>query len=261
MFFENDCPLLKLRNIYSFSQQNVRRANCLDYSSLSFRYGDSETEFLSKTETYSLQFGAIAYVPKALPYVRKSRIDNVIVFNFDTDLSCDSIEVFYPKNVAEYHALFHQALTLWEQKPLGYAAECTSILYKILSVILRDRPNEDKTPPLLSRALSEIHSRIGDPTLAVGDLAKAQYVSEVYLRKLFHKYLHMSPKEYIVDTRMKRAATLIDSAELSVAEIAEKCGYSGSAYFYSAFMQYYGTSPSDFRRQNKKLRPSDTEKL
>ena len=49
--------------------------------------------------------------------------------------------------------------------------------------------------------------------------------------------------------RLEKAKSLITSSDKSLTEIALQCGYEESSYFSKSFKQFYGTSPSDFRKQ------------
>ena len=246
MFFRDDCKLIKILRIYSFSQTDIIRENFLDFSSLSIRY-DSEAKFEANGKTYDLHSGAVAFVPSGLAFKRKSKKDSVIVINFEIDRDYKDIEVFYPQNVNAYYEQFNKALDIWNKNLTGGNAECMSVMYHILSMIYNDIYIENKMPEIIVRALSRIHADFSDSSLTVSSIAKENYVCEVYLRRLFHKYLNTSPKQYITDLRMKNAMSLLKTGDFSITEIACRCGYSGISYFSSAFKVYFGKSPESFK--------------
>ncbi len=71
-----------------------------------------------------------------------------------------------------------------------------------------------------------------------------------YMRKLFKKEVGATPHEYLLGLRMRRAQTLISSGVssgygvLTVAQIAESCGFAEPLYFSRVFKKYFGVSPS-----------------
>ena len=58
----------------------------------------------------------------------------------------------------------------------------------------------------------------------------------------------MGCNEYITKMRMERATELVTDSSLSFTEISERVGYSTASYFSSAFKQYTGMTPTQYRR-------------
>ena len=59
----------------------------------------------------------------------------------------------------------------------------------------------------------------------------------------------MSPVEYILSVRMQNADKYLRSTNYTVAEIAERIGYSNYSHFSRAFSKYFSISPKDRRKQ------------
>ena len=57
-------------------------------------------------------------------------------------------------------------------------------------------------------------------------------------------------KEYHNNVRIIRAEKLLLETDMSITEIAMKCGYETSNYFGDAFRRINNCSPSQFRRMN-----------
>lgn len=73
-----------------------------------------------------------------------------------------------------------------------------------------------------------------------------------YLYMLFKSEYGISPKEYIVDLRIKRAKELLlENNQLSIGEISMMVGYQDQLYFARLFHQKAGCSPRDFVKANK----------
>ena len=53
---------------------------------------------------------------------------------------------------------------------------------------------------------------------------------------------------YLRETRMKKAAELLSTTKLSVAEAAEQVGYINQSKFASVFKKQFGLSPLEYRR-------------
>jgi AraC-like DNA-binding protein len=51
---------------------------------------------------------------------------------------------------------------------------------------------------------------------------------------------------------MQLALELLDRPELSLREVAHRCGYHDTEYFARLFRRYHHTSPGQFRRRTSK---------
>ena len=65
----------------------------------------------------------------------------------------------------------------------------------------------------------------------------------VYISRLLSKKTGKNFSQTILEFRMKKAAILLQSTDLSIEKIAAMLGYSNNSNFYKAFRDYYGTSP------------------
>lgn len=83
--------------------------------------------------------------------------------------------------------------------------------------------------------------------LTVDDLAAVAGFSRAHFTRLFTAAEGISPGEFVLGERMRRAARLLASGETPVKAIALDCGFDDPNYFAKAFRRAYGTSPSDFR--------------
>jgi AraC-like DNA-binding protein len=76
------------------------------------------------------------------------------------------------------------------------------------------------------------------------------HINEVTLRRRLSKTVNETPQAYILRVRMNKAKYLLQNyRDITIAEVAEKCGYSQVPNFTRAFTRYYGITPSDARVQ------------
>lgn len=78
------------------------------------------------------------------------------------------------------------------------------------------------------------------------------------LKRRFEKLLGRTPKEEITRIRMEHARRLLAETELSIADVAQRCGYSELKHFSRAFHAEAGISPSNHRRRFRKPTPRPT---
>jgi AraC-like DNA-binding protein len=79
-------------------------------------------------------------------------------------------------------------------------------------------------------------------------LAQQAGVSERSLTRLFLRYQGVSPRQFLMQVRVRAAADLMLTSPASLAEIAERTGFPNRAYLTRVFTQITGRSPALFRR-------------
>ena len=80
------------------------------------------------------------------------------------------------------------------------------------------------------------------------DLAKSCGYTFDSFRYSFKKEYGVSPKSYLIDLRLEKAKTLLESNEQNCTQIAYTCGFSNAAQFSTMFRLKYGITPKDFAR-------------
>lgn len=68
---------------------------------------------------------------------------------------------------------------------------------------------------------------------------------------IFKEQTGLSPSEYLMYVRIKRATSLLIETDLSVSQIADMLGFSSSTYFIRCFKKQTGTTPFEYKRVNK----------
>lgn len=74
------------------------------------------------------------------------------------------------------------------------------------------------------------------------------FFSITYLTRLFHARYGYTIYEYVLKLRMERAKELLEKPDIKILDIAERLGYTDNHYFSKAFRNYYGISPSQYRK-------------
>ncbi len=90
-----------------------------------------------------------------------------------------------------------------------------------------------------------------DKSIRIDSIAQALNITNATLIEIFKKELGLTPKEYLTATRINYAKQLLLNTDLTVGEIAYKCGYENIYYFSNAFKTITNISPSRYRIENK----------
>lgn len=84
--------------------------------------------------------------------------------------------------------------------------------------------------------------------IIVNDLAKLVNMSVSNFNRLFKRETKLTPIEYLIETRIEKSKQLLRRKEISITEIAARCGFSSSAHFSSSFSKVLKVTPSEFRK-------------
>lgn len=88
---------------------------------------------------------------------------------------------------------------------------------------------------------------------SVKDISNKMSYNEYYISHLFKEKIGISIKEYITEKKMKNAAMLLTTSNLTIGEISEHLNFSTEHTFRQAFKKQYGLSPREYREKNRKF--------
>ena len=83
---------------------------------------------------------------------------------------------------------------------------------------------------------------------SVAAMARRAGLSANRFAVLYRKFFDSTPNEDLIEARMRKAVSLLTTANLQVAEVASRCGFSDANYFSRLFRARQGMSPQAFRR-------------
>lgn len=84
----------------------------------------------------------------------------------------------------------------------------------------------------------------------LSELGERFGLSPVQFSRRFQREFHMKPSEFVKRLRIQKVARLLLETNLTLEQIAERCGYENGFYLSRVFRGFMGVSPSDYRVQN-----------
>lgn len=99
----------------------------------------------------------------------------------------------------------------------------------------------------MQKAISYINEHYAEE-ITLGGVAKILLMEETYFSKKFKQLTGLGFKEFLIQTRIKKAEEMLAATKLEISEIAEKCGFTSSNYFGDAFKKINGISPRQYRK-------------
>lgn len=245
MIFEKQDLVLSVLDVLAIDQTHVNKFNSgRNIDALSFRI---EADTVLKTETSELYAGdnSVLFAPARVDYTRVSKRDKMIVIHFNAiNFSGKELECIRLEKPEKIYSLFLEILDVWEKKRMGYKHKATAILYLIFEELYIEKYRERKVDNRIEKGATYIFEKFSDVEISVSEAARISSVSEVYFRRIFKELYGISPKKQIIELRIKRAVTLIESGYYSLLEISEMCGFEDYKYFSTEFHRILGVSPS-----------------
>ncbi|MDO5402633.1 MAG: AraC family transcriptional regulator [Eubacteriales bacterium] len=87
-----------------------------------------------------------------------------------------------------------------------------------------------------------------DENISLEDIARATMISRSELCKSFRRAVDTSPKEFLIQYRIRQSMLLLEKPELRIADISEMTGFSSPSHFGSSFRSYVGCTPLQYRK-------------
>jgi len=85
------------------------------------------------------------------------------------------------------------------------------------------------------------------------EIADACFINKSYMCRLFKKETGLTVFEYMNNVKINKACELMRNTDNSLTNIALQCGFSCSSYFSYAFKEIMKRTPSEYRKEIKRL--------
>jgi len=144
----------------------------------------------------------------------------------------DGKEVYYRVSDDERGMLLHNAVE------------------KITEIACPLESSDNSREEIVKRVHDHLLEHIGE-RITIDELSKRFHINPTTLKQAFREYYGDSIAAHVGEHRMERAAELLQSGELSVAEVAAAVGFMSQSRFAEAFKARYGTTPAEFKIKNR----------
>lgn len=101
-------------------------------------------------------------------------------------------------------------------------------------------------PGVKRHVVNYIEAHLAEP-MTLAALARQAALSEYHFARMFSQSMHMAPHRYVMQRRIERAKTLLQTTALPLTDIALACGFSSASHFSNRFRQATGATPSRMR--------------
>jgi AraC-like DNA-binding protein len=134
-------------------------------------------------------------------------------------------------------------------KLTGLFDEIRVVLTRVCGVIAEQKEQSKETQS--DRIREMVEAEWMNASLSVASIAEKLNLHPSYVSRMFKEEQGMGFLEYINRFRVEQASRLLAMSDLSVSEIASRCGYTSDASFIGIFRQYRGITPGKYREEVK----------
>ena len=144
---------------------------------------------------------------------------------------------------------------LYIQKEPHFQLKICCLLQQIWITMCEELPNTEESisaeklrdDTRIKLALQYMQAHFGE-NLSLDEIAKEAMISRSELCRCFQRTLHMTPKEFLLQYRIRQATVLLQKPEMRILDVAEITGFNSPSHFGVYFHKYMGCSPKEYRK-------------
>lgn len=167
---------------------------------------------------------------------------------------------FKEKSDEEVMAVLREMYGTYVSGETGYEFKVLSQFYQVIYILIKryreTRVGQDLI--LANRNLDRL-SRITDymqsnytEELTLEGVAETFSYTPTYISHMFRKYAGTTFKTYLQNLRLEHGYRMLNDTNISIGDIAMRCGFASSKSFSTFFHRKYGIMPGEFRKRIKK---------
>lgn len=257
---------------FGFDDQVVHKSAPLHYHNLFEVYylTKGTCQYFIDNRTYQLQAGDVVLIPNEVIHkvIYDQKPHSRLLLNFDRSYILDSLLPLVPSmtyiarvpRIQKVLENIFQKIKGEYEHPDVFSKDCIKCYVAELMLVLA-RAQSGKTRIItdsnnfVEQAISYIQQNYMNK-LTLGDVAKHCAVSVEHLSRTFKKKTGGGFSEYLTLYRLKCAEEMLFYyPDLSISEIAYKCGFNDGNYFSVVYKRWYGISPSKLNRLDRDRNP------
>lgn len=105
----------------------------------------------------------------------------------------------------------------------------------------------ESKPSIIAQKIKQYIENNIDSDISVTSIAKQFYLSETHIIRIFREKYGITPKQYILKTKINASKLLLLDTSLQIKEIAMTYHFADSYHFSHTFKRFTGVSPEKYR--------------
>lgn len=130
-----------------------------------------------------------------------------------------------------------------------------AVLFELMTYFAEDLPglhNRRQAPSLADQIRYYIDAKYHEK-LSISAVAAHFGIHPNHLSRLFRETFGVAPKQYLLDLKLEKAASMLSDTDIPVSLIAETLGFDDPHAFSRQFKLHRGISPMEHRKQAKQV--------
>jgi AraC-like DNA-binding protein len=151
------------------------------------------------------------------------------------------------KLIDTYYKIFDLVL----EEKIGFQQIASGMIIKLLGYIISLQKERHFTGKIIEQVIQKARFEMRENIegkIDLVDLAREYNVGYSYFRKMFKKYVGVSPHHYHLELKIIRAKELILMTDKSIKEISFELGFQSIYYFSRLFKNKMGINPASLRK-------------
>ena len=157
------------------------------------------------------------------------------------------------KDRKAYEQRFTAVLEALESESRWRNMHVTAAIFAWLGGLQQDLSPDPGTENASSKAVRHVLSaqewiqqRLGD-NVSIAEWSAACGLNPDYFSRMFKAHTGMSPKTWLIEARLQRAARMLAYKESTVEQVAASCGFNCPFHFSRSFKRRFGLPPASYR--------------
>ncbi len=117
-----------------------------------------------------------------------------------------------------------------------------------------NKETENRTSDFLDEVQRYVDSHIADGDIDITELASHFGVARATFTRKVKQFTGLTSSAYITSRRIKKACQMLQTTDLSVAQVGEACGFGDTAYFILVFRKSQGKTPKQYKDEWVRLK-------
>lgn len=166
--------------------------------------------------------------------------------------STDDVYIIHDLDTNKYMERISEIISLQGASTSRYF-QANGILYQIMAMMFDDVHFQESSLGKIS-VVDEIKFYLDinfAEKIKLRDVARSFGIHPNYLTRVFHEKYGTSPKQYLMDLKLKKARRLLTTTDLPIVVIASSLGFEDQLAFSRTFKKELNVSPSEYRKQSR----------
>lgn len=125
--------------------------------------------------------------------------------------------------------------------------EISLLIYQMLIDALYQSTQTENDNIGINKAINYLYDNYKDD-ISLDDLCKEINFSKYHFIRKFKDATGMSPMQFLLELRVKKASELLLATDISLTNIALQCGFKTTKNLYYSFTKIYGIGPREYQK-------------